>query len=111
GGREGCAGVVGVGGADPDAVVAVGPPGPPVWPSSLGRVRPWLVHYLGWDGATARQAWIVLPSGWGPSSPPPPAPLVISPHGRNNLGWSNAVTYWQELPAAGPFILLCPDGI
>jgi pimeloyl-ACP methyl ester carboxylesterase len=86
-------------------------PSDPQWPAGLGRVRPWLVHYLGWDGATARQAWIVLPSGWGPSSPPPPAPLVISPHGRNNLGWTNAVFYWQDLPADGPFILICPDGL
>jgi pimeloyl-ACP methyl ester carboxylesterase len=83
----------------------------PVWPAQLGRVRPWLVHYLGWDGATARQAWVILPSGWGPHAPPPPAPLVISPHGRNNLGWNNAITYWQDLPADGPFILICPDGL
>jgi pimeloyl-ACP methyl ester carboxylesterase len=53
----------------------------------------------------------VLPSGWGPANRPPPAPLVISPHGRNNLGWSNAVAYWQDLPADGPFILICPDGL
>jgi pimeloyl-ACP methyl ester carboxylesterase len=84
---------------------------PPVWPARLGRVRPWLVHYLAWDGATARQAWIVLPSGWGPDKRPPLSPLVISPHGRNNLGWTNAVRYWQELPADGPFILICPDGL
>jgi pimeloyl-ACP methyl ester carboxylesterase len=82
-----------------------------VWPPGLGRVRPWLVHYLGWDGQTARQAWIVIPSGWGPAHPPAPAPLVISPHGRNNLGWSNALQYWQDLPADGPFILVCPDGL
>jgi len=87
-------------------------PTAPVWPARLGRVRPWLVHYLGWDGATARQAWVILPSGWGPQAPPPAAaPLVISPHGRNNLGWSNAITYWQDLPADGPFILICPDGL
>jgi pimeloyl-ACP methyl ester carboxylesterase len=36
---------------------------------------------------------------------------VISPHGRNNLGWNNAVTYWQDSPADGPFILICPDGL
>jgi pimeloyl-ACP methyl ester carboxylesterase len=74
-------------------------------------VRPWLVHYLGWDGKTARQAWIVIPSGWGPTRPPAPAPLVISPHGRNNAGWNNALSYWQDLPADGPFILICPDGL
>jgi len=84
----------------------------PPWPPSLGRVRPWLVHYLGWDGATSRQAVIVLPSGFGPTTPPQrPLPLVISPHGRNNVGWSNAVTYWQDLPADGPFVLVCPDGL
>jgi pimeloyl-ACP methyl ester carboxylesterase len=91
--------------------LATSQPSPRQWPANLGRVRPWLVHYLGWDGATARQAWIVIPSGWGPDNPPPPAPLVISPHGRNNLGWSNAITYWQDLPADGPFILVCPDGL
>jgi pimeloyl-ACP methyl ester carboxylesterase len=91
--------------------LAAAPPGPPPWPSALNRVRPWLIHYLGWDGRTARQAWIILPSGWGPDTPPPPSPLVISPHGRNNLGWNNAVTYWQNLPADGPFILICPDGL
>jgi pimeloyl-ACP methyl ester carboxylesterase len=36
---------------------------------------------------------------------------VISPHGRNNLGWNNAVSYWQNLPADGSFILVCPDGL
>ncbi len=81
----------------------------PEWP--YRRTRPWLVHYLAWDGATARQAWIVLPGGWGPTRPPAPAPLVISPHGRNNLGFSNAVTYWRDLPADGSFILVCPDGL
>jgi pimeloyl-ACP methyl ester carboxylesterase len=81
------------------------------WPPSLGRARPWLVHYLGWDGLTSRQAWIVIPSGWGPHDPPAAAPLVISPHGRNNAGWSNALVYWQDLPADGPFILVCPDGL
>ena len=83
----------------------------PLWPAGLSRVRPWLIHYLGWDGKTARQAWIILPSGWDPSSPPSPAPLVISPHGRNNLGWNNAVSYWQNLPADGRFVLVCPDGL
>jgi pimeloyl-ACP methyl ester carboxylesterase len=92
-------------------VLAASPPGPPQWPPALGRVQPWLVQYLGWDGSTARQAVIVLPSGWGPDSPPPAVPLVISPHGRNNFGWNNAVSYWQDLPADGPFALVCPDGL
>jgi pimeloyl-ACP methyl ester carboxylesterase len=36
---------------------------------------------------------------------------VISPHGRNNFGWGNAAHYWQDLPAQGPFALICPDGL
>jgi hypothetical protein len=36
---------------------------------------------------------------------------VISPHGRNNFGWGNAARYWQDLPAQGPFALVCPDGL
>ena len=58
-----------------------------------------------------REAVIVLPSGWGPAHQPHPLPLVISPHGRNNFGWGNAAHYWQDLPAEGPFALVCPDGL
>ena len=36
---------------------------------------------------------------------------MISPHGRNNFGWVNAAHYWRELPADGPFALVCPDGL
>jgi pimeloyl-ACP methyl ester carboxylesterase len=54
---------------------------------------------------------IVLPSGWDHAHQPHPLPLVISPHGRNNFGWGNAAHYWQELPADGPFALVCPDGL
>ena len=48
---------------------------------------------------------------WDSLSQPHPLPLVISPHGRNNFGWGNAAHYWQELPADGPFALVCPDGL
>jgi pimeloyl-ACP methyl ester carboxylesterase len=84
---------------------------PPSWPSNLGRVRPWTIHYLAWDGSTARQATVVLPSSWGPSNHPQPLPLVISPHGRNGFGEVNAYYYWKELPADGPFALICPEGL
>ena len=75
------------------------------------RTRAWLCNYRAWDGATARTAVIVLPSGWGPEHHPRPLPLVISPHGRNNFAWNNANAYWQDLPADGPFALVCPDGL
>ena len=58
-----------------------------------------------------REAVIVLPSGWDRAHQPHPLPLVISPHGRNNFGWANAAHYWQNLPADGPFALVCPDGL
>ncbi len=79
------------------------------WPWK--RVKPWTVKYLAWDGVTARQAVVVLPRAWGPAHHPHPLPLVISPHGRNNLALNNARGYWQNLPAAGPFALVCPDGL
>jgi pimeloyl-ACP methyl ester carboxylesterase len=77
------------------------------WP----RTRPWIVHYRAWDDQTVRQAVIVLPSGWDRAHQPHRLPLVISPHGRNNFGWDNAVRYWRDLPAEGPFALVCPDGL
>ena len=79
------------------------------WPWQ--QVRPWTVTYLAWDGVTARRAIVVLPRAWGPKHHPHPLPLVISPHGRNNFALNNARGYWQNLPAAGPFALVCPDGL
>jgi len=79
------------------------------WP--WARTRPHTVHYLAWDEQTAREATVVLPSGWGPGRQPHPLPLVISPHGRNNFGWGNARGYWRDLPADGPFALVSPDGL
>jgi pimeloyl-ACP methyl ester carboxylesterase len=81
----------------------------PHWPYS--RTRAYTVPYLAWDDKTVREAVIVLPSGWGPAHHPRPLPLVISPHGRNNFGWGNAAHYWRDLPADGPFALVCPDGL
>jgi pimeloyl-ACP methyl ester carboxylesterase len=79
------------------------------WP--YARTRPHTVHYLAWDEQTSREAVVVLPSGWGPGRQPHRLPLVISPHGRNNFGWGNALHYWRELPAEGPFALVSPDGL
>jgi pimeloyl-ACP methyl ester carboxylesterase len=80
-----------------------------VWP--FARTRAYTVPYRAWDDKTVREATIVLPSGWDRAHQPQPLPLVISPHGRNNFGWGNAAHYWQELPAQGPFALVCPDGL
>ena len=79
------------------------------WPWK--QTKPWTVKYLAWDHVTARQAIVVLPRAWGPKHHPHPLPLVISPHGRNNFALNNARGYWQNLPAAGPFALVCPDGL
>ncbi len=79
------------------------------WP--YPRTRPYTIHYLAWDEQTAREAVVVLPSGWGPDHHPHALPLVISPHGRNNFGFGNALHYWRDLPADGPFALVCPDGL
>jgi pimeloyl-ACP methyl ester carboxylesterase len=79
------------------------------WP--FAQTRPYTVPYLAWDGKTVRDAVIVLPNGWDHAHQPHPLPLVISPHGRNNFCWANAAHYWQDLPAQGPFALVCPDGL
>jgi pimeloyl-ACP methyl ester carboxylesterase len=81
----------------------------PHWP--WAHTKAWFVQYRAWDGVTPRQAVIVLPLGWGPGHHPSPLPLVISPHGRNNFAFTNAVHFWQNLPAQGPFALVCPDGL
>src|SRR4029450_7910905 len=52
---------------------------------------------------------VLLPAGFGPRRPTPALPLVISPHGRNVRAAVNA-SKWGELPARGPFALICPGG-
>jgi pimeloyl-ACP methyl ester carboxylesterase len=88
-------------------MLAVTSAGEPQW--DWPNTRAWIVHYLAWDGHTPCKAVIVLPSSWQPNDPP--LPLVISPHGRNNFAWNNAYQYWRDLPARGPFALICPDGL
>jgi pimeloyl-ACP methyl ester carboxylesterase len=95
--------------ASEDATFGVAQASRAAWPWK--QTKPWTVRYLAWDHHTARQAVIVLPRAWGPKHHPHPLPLVISPHGRNNLAINNARGYWQNLPAAGPFALVCPDGL
>jgi len=79
------------------------------WPWEA--VKPWVVHYRAWDGRTQREAVVVLPRAWSPQHHPVRLPLVISPHGRRVSAWDNAARFWQNLPAEGPFALICPDGL
>jgi pimeloyl-ACP methyl ester carboxylesterase len=81
----------------------------PEWP--WAHVKPWAIKYRAWDGVTTRHAVVVLPSSWSSRHHPGSLPLVISPHGRNSFAWANALRYWQNLPAQGPFALVCPDGL
>jgi poly(3-hydroxybutyrate) depolymerase len=60
------------------------------------------------NGGRRRQAYLVLPRWYGPELDPP-IPLVISPHGRGVHGSANAAR-WGDLPAFGPFAVVCPDG-
>ena len=50
-----------------------------------------------------------MPARFGPRRPTPALPLVISPHGRNVRAAINA-SKWGDLPARGPFALVCPGG-
>jgi pimeloyl-ACP methyl ester carboxylesterase len=71
-------------------------------------VRTVAIHYRTHDGAD-RLAYVLLPSDYRPGESPP-LPLVISPHGRGATGHSNA-TFWGNLPAAGHFAVVNPDGM
>jgi dienelactone hydrolase len=67
------------------------------------------LRYLGWNG-TPVFAYAVLPLAWRQHPPSHPVPLVISPHGRNNLAVAN-LPYWYDMPARWGFVLVCPDGV
>ena len=43
-------------------------------------------------------------------NPPPPLPLVISPHGRGVRAITNA-RLWRDLPGRGGFAVVCPGGM
>jgi pimeloyl-ACP methyl ester carboxylesterase len=76
--------------------------------TSESAVRTWAIHYTAHNG-TDRLAYVVLPSWYGPENNPP-VPVIISPHGRNANGLSNT-RYFGNLPAAGRFAVISPDGM
>ena len=57
-----------------------------------------------------RPALVLLPARYGPRNPPPPLPLVISPHGRGVRAAGNA-KIWGDLPGRGGFAVVCPGGM
>jgi pimeloyl-ACP methyl ester carboxylesterase len=71
-------------------------------------VRTWKVSYTAHNGV-ARNAYVLLPSSYGPRDNPP-LPVVISPHGRGGNGLANA-KFWGDLPAIGRFAVINPDGM
>jgi pimeloyl-ACP methyl ester carboxylesterase len=73
-----------------------------------GEVRVWPISYTAHNGAL-RSAYVALPAWYGPGRNPP-LPVVISPHGRGGNGLSNT-RFWGELPAAGSFGVISPDGM
>jgi len=72
-------------------------------------VRAWTIRYRAHNRAP-RPAVVLVPAGFGPSCPPPPMPLVVSPHGRGVRADTNA-RLWGELPAQGGFAVVCPGGM
>ncbi len=75
----------------------------------MSEVRHWGFRYRAHNGVP-RWAVAVVPSQFGPDNPPPPLPLVISPHGRGVRAQTNA-RLWRDLPAGGPFVVICPGGM
>src|SRR5690242_16194352 len=70
-------------------------------------VRVWTVHYRSHEG-TARRAYVMLPSWYGPKNNPP-IPLVISPHGRGVSALAN-IALFGRLPGRGSFAVISPQG-
>jgi len=65
------------------------------------------IHYRAHDGPV-RAAYVVLPAWYRPGEDPA-LPLIISPHGRG-LSARADVKLWGDLPAAGSFAVVCPQG-
>jgi poly(3-hydroxybutyrate) depolymerase len=74
---------------------------------SPSPTRVWQISYRAWDGRS-RRAFVVLPAWYGPRDDPR-IPLVISPHGRGVPARDN-VDFWGDLPAAGRFAVVNPQG-
>jgi poly(3-hydroxybutyrate) depolymerase len=74
-----------------------------------GEVARWGFRYRAHNGIR-RYAVIVAPAQYGPGSPSPPLPLVVSPHGRGVRARTNA-TMWGRLPGEGGFAVVCPGGM
>lgn len=72
-------------------------------------VRQWGLRYRTHNGLP-QWAVLVAPAQYGPETPSPPLPLVISPHGRGVRGRTNA-RMWGELPGQGGFAVICPGGM
>ena len=83
--------------------------GRPSAAAMTGGVTGWLIHYRAHNGVR-RPALVLIPARYGPNHPPPPLPLVISPHGRGVRALSNA-KLWGGLPALGDFAVVCPGGM
>ncbi len=74
------------------------------------EVKHWGVRYRAANGVP-RWAVVVAPDrSTGRATPPPPIPLVISPHGRGVRARTNA-RLWGRLPALGDFAVVCPGGM
>src|SRR5829696_8921784 len=72
-------------------------------------VRRWDIRYRAHNGRV-RPAVVLVPARFAPGRPASALPLVISPHGRNVRAAVNA-SKWGELPARGPFAVICPGGM
>jgi poly(3-hydroxybutyrate) depolymerase len=71
--------------------------------------RTWSVRYRA-HNRLPRPAIVLVPAEYGPRRPPPPLPLVISPHGRGVRAETNA-RLWADLPGQGGFAVVCPGGM
>lgn len=75
----------------------------------MSGVRRWGFRYRAHNGVP-RWAVVVAPAEYGPGSPSPPLPLVVSPHGRGVRARTNA-RMWAALPGRGGFAVVCPGGM
>jgi pimeloyl-ACP methyl ester carboxylesterase len=74
---------------------------------AVARTAIWAIRYRTHDGLL-RAAYVLAPSWYGPAHDPA-LPLIISPHGRGEGGRENAQR-WGDLPGAGRFLVVSPDG-